>query len=108
MASIEYIRIFRIMKKVFCILLTLGCSHINAQIDSLLKDSTVLDSLLTPLVTRHERIMALQESYYEKYNKRNQIYDAWLIQIGKEMDPLMEKFIQTHYLLEEERKKSLK
>ena len=101
----EYIRIFKVMKKVFCILLTLGCSHINAQIDSLLRDSTVLDSLLTPLVARHEWIMALQETHYEKYNKRNQMYDVWLVQIGKEMDPLMERFIQTHYLLEEERKK---
>jgi hypothetical protein len=96
------------MKKVFCILLTLGCSHINAQIDSLLRDSTVLDSLLTPLVARHERILALQNSYLEKYNKRNPIYDQWLNKIGEEMDPLMDKFFQTHYILEEERKKSKK
>jgi hypothetical protein len=83
-------------------------SHINAQIDSLLKDSAVLDSLLTPLVARHERILALQNSYFEKYNKRNPIYDQWLNKIGEEMDPLMDKFFQTHYILEEERKKSKK
>ena len=95
------------MKKIICILMFMCSSHINAQIDSLLKDSAVLDSLLTPLVVRHERILALQNSYLEKYNKRNPIYDQWLNKIGEEMDPLMDKFFQTHYMLEEERKKGL-